>query len=1147
MLPYQVLATLVLFWLAALAPVSPQGTDYSKEAIVIQSRSTQTDFSSDGTWRSIETGSILVQSDAGVRQLGVLSFSYDRDSQQLAITYLRVRKPDGRVVETPDSATQDISSGPSRSAPSYSDLREKQIPVKALGLGDVIEYQTRLTQVTPEIPGQFWFTGDFITNVVVLKETLQIGVPADKYVKVVSPTQKPKIREEPGRKIYTWETAQLQPTQQTPDQAKRKAPDPHPAVQITTFKSWEEVGRWYHDLEAPRAAVTPAIQAKADELTKGLSTETAKAHAIYDFVSTKFRYVSLSFGVGRYQPHMAQEVLENQYGDCKDKHTLFAALLKAEGIDASTALVGSEVKLDPDVPSPAQFNHVIAAIPDGKEFVWLDTTPEVAPYGLLEPGLRDKKVLLIPASGPASIVTTPAESPFLDSQTLDVEATLNASGTLSAHFDYTTRGDVEFVLRSAFRQVPQANWLEMMQQIVRANGFAGTVSNLVADNPDALDKPFHYAFDYVRPDYSDWHNQRTSPPLPPMLLPLSADAEKPAEPLFLGSRGEMKFCSRVKLPESYSAELPSVVKTDTGFASYESSSSLKDGVLETSRRLVIKQAKIQPAAWDAYKKFAKEVGDDHDQLIELNGLGASADGNSEAAALVNQAAQAGRRHDTSAALDDLKRAERLNPTQRGLWATYGALYLSTNEPEKGMAALRKEIELHPDDSFAYGALAQAQNRVLHQPNEAIETLKSGLKVAPDDAKLATFLAHLLVQQKRYEDATAILKPIVEKDKDPSLQTALAEALLRGGHREEGEAVLAERIKNGDALAFNDAAYYLADTNTDLPLAHEYAEKAVSQLEEKSSKLALPDPKEADFTLMRSLSAAWDTLGWVEFRKGDFKTAETYVGGAWDLSQRGVVGDHLGQIYLAEDKKQSAVHTWQLALAADSSLGETRERLRQLGAADVPLQPAKRAANNVVTPAEELGRLRSTNVPALAKQEASAEFFILFSSEKPEAVQFISGSESLKQAGNALKAADFRISAPDGNTEKFLRRGILSCSTYTKPSCQFVMLLPAVSRSVPPAALAADIKQPTLLSKTEPQYSPAALQAKTEGTVLLALVVDKDGAPRDITVLRSLGYGLDEKAKESVSKWRFRPGTQAGVPVATKATVEVTFRLENDQQ
>ena len=79
---------------------------------------------------------------------------------------------------------------------------------------------------------------------------------------------------------------------------------------------------------------------------------TDKVHALYDFVSTKFRYVGISLGIGRYQPHAAADVLSNDFGDCKDKHTLFTALLAAENIKAVPVLINSSAKIDPDVPSP---------------------------------------------------------------------------------------------------------------------------------------------------------------------------------------------------------------------------------------------------------------------------------------------------------------------------------------------------------------------------------------------------------------------------------------------------------------------------------------------------------------------------------------------------------------------------------------------------------------------------------------------------------------------------------------------------------------------------------------------------------------------------------------------------------------------------
>jgi periplasmic protein TonB len=88
----------------------------------------------------------------------------------------------------------------------------------------------------------------------------------------------------------------------------------------------------------------------------------------------------------------------------------------------------------------------------------------------------------------------------------------------------------------------------------------------------------------------------------------------------------------------------------------------------------------------------------------------------------------------------------------------------------------------------------------------------------------------------------------------------------------------------------------------------------------------------------------------------------------------------------------------------------------------------------------------------------------------------------------------------------------------------------------------DVSAPQLVSKVEPEYSEEARKAKYSGTVLLQIVVDEHGNPRDIKVIRPLGLGLDEKAIEAVQHWRFRPGMKGGHPVATQAQVEVNFRL-----
>lgn len=87
-----------------------------------------------------------------------------------------------------------------------------------------------------------------------------------------------------------------------------------------------------------------------------------------------------------------------------------------------------------------------------------------------------------------------------------------------------------------------------------------------------------------------------------------------------------------------------------------------------------------------------------------------------------------------------------------------------------------------------------------------------------------------------------------------------------------------------------------------------------------------------------------------------------------------------------------------------------------------------------------------------------------------------------------------------------------------------------------------VTAPSLIYKVEPEYSEEARKAKYQGTVVLYVEVGPDGRARNIRIVRSLGLGLDERAIEAVTKWRFRPGYKNGTPVTVAATIEVNFRL-----
>ena len=87
-----------------------------------------------------------------------------------------------------------------------------------------------------------------------------------------------------------------------------------------------------------------------------------------------------------------------------------------------------------------------------------------------------------------------------------------------------------------------------------------------------------------------------------------------------------------------------------------------------------------------------------------------------------------------------------------------------------------------------------------------------------------------------------------------------------------------------------------------------------------------------------------------------------------------------------------------------------------------------------------------------------------------------------------------------------------------------------------------VSAPRVISRTDPEFSEPARRAKYQGTSVFMLIVDKTGEPRDIRVVQPLGAGLDRKAVETISKWRFDPAQKDGQPVDVEIAVEVDFHL-----
>lgn len=176
-----------------------------------------------------------------------------------------------------------------------------------------------------------------------------------------------------------------------------------PYFHVSTYQSWQDVGRWYWRLVQDQLAADEALRRAAREATAGLTAPADKVRALHALVTRGTRYVGLEFGIHGYKPYRVSQVLARRFGDCKDKASLLVALLREVGIAADLVLVrtkrGGAIASEP--ASLAVFDHAIAFVPSLG--LYLDGTAEFA--GMLELPEQDQGVTVLRVSAQGAELT----------------------------------------------------------------------------------------------------------------------------------------------------------------------------------------------------------------------------------------------------------------------------------------------------------------------------------------------------------------------------------------------------------------------------------------------------------------------------------------------------------------------------------------------------------------------------------------------------------------------------------------------------------------------------------------------------------------------------------------------------------------------
>ncbi len=95
----------------------------------------------------------------------------------------------------------------------------------------------------------------------------------------------------------------------------------------------------------------------------------------------------------------------------------------------------------------------------------------------------------------------------------------------------------------------------------------------------------------------------------------------------------------------------------------------------------------------------------------------------------------------------------------------------------------------------------------------------------------------------------------------------------------------------------------------------------------------------------------------------------------------------------------------------------------------------------------------------------------------------------------------------------------------------------------PLRVGGDVKRPEKIFAPQPQYTEIARKARIQGVVIIEAIIDKQGLVTNVKILKTLPMGLDNAAADAVGKWRFKPATLNGKPVAVIYNLTVNFRLQ----
>ncbi|MEI9919360.1 MAG: DUF3857 domain-containing transglutaminase family protein [Bacteroidota bacterium] len=389
-----------------------------------------------------------------------------------------------------------------------------------------------------------------------------------------------------------------------------------------SMSNWEDLGRWFIQLNKGRDKLPDEAKAKVQQLTKGLTTNEAKAKAIYEYMQSKTRYVSIQLGIGGWQPFEASTVDKNGYGDCKALSNYMVAMLKEAGVPAYYTLImaGRDTPgIDPKFPS-SRANHVIVSVPNEGDTLWLECTSQTSPFAYIGNFTDDRYGLMVTEKGGELRKTTyyPQEK-NVRSTSADINLDISGNAKAKVVTRYSglqyENGGLSFVVSSSADE--QKKWLQKNTGIPTFDVAQFSITNKKERIPTATVK-----MDLILNKYASVSNKRlfVTPNLMNRSTFIPEKVENRKTPFGLSEAYTHIDTIRYHIPENiYPEFLPPDMKYDSRFGSYEAGFKIDQGSLIYIRKFTRKDGQFPADTYQELIEFYKNVNKaDNAKLVFLN-------------------------------------------------------------------------------------------------------------------------------------------------------------------------------------------------------------------------------------------------------------------------------------------------------------------------------------------------------------------------------------------------------------------------------------------------------------------------------------------------------------------------------------------------